>query len=291
MSDDDDDDLREAISRNLLARSGNAEAATMEFTQDDRRWVGRCFHGFEPEIKSASKFEEQVVAYTKCMKCLVENELNLRKCFEEHEGARAHLSQQSDQPAFVFSKCVDLRNDCMSKFWSKNSNLVDQNLVTMCYLCATNHVIDGDILNASCAASMAFFLEEWITVGQDECIAALNTTDENSITECFERLLYKITRTTSERSLILFFAEKISCSCLDEKKHEVEARPEMGHCSSCERVDEKANFRKCSNCKTAQYCDEVCQRKDWPLHKRICRDSCTHLARQVKKKGKKGAYT
>ena len=41
-------------------------------------------------------------------------------------------------------------------------------------------------------------------------------------------------------------------------------------CTYCKNHGRRKELQVCSNCKIARYCNEICQRKDWNSHKRIC---------------------
>ncbi|KAJ7457842.1 hypothetical protein FB451DRAFT_1183161 [Mycena latifolia] len=43
-----------------------------------------------------------------------------------------------------------------------------------------------------------------------------------------------------------------------------------GTCASCKTIKWKREIKTCRGCGTAVYCDEVCQRKHWPTHKKNC---------------------
>lgn len=42
---------------------------------------------------------------------------------------------------------------------------------------------------------------------------------------------------------------------------------ESSYCSSC---GEEKPDKKCAKCKAVQYCDRVCQRLHWSMHKKNC---------------------
>ena len=42
-------------------------------------------------------------------------------------------------------------------------------------------------------------------------------------------------------------------------------------CLNC--LKEVEGCSRCSKCRTALYCNRVCQEKHWPVHKNICQDS------------------
>jgi len=48
---------------------------------------------------------------------------------------------------------------------------------------------------------------------------------------------------------------------------------EPGHfCKHCLKVSSSPkSLKRCSKCREVRYCDATCQRKDWILHKRFCK--------------------
>ena len=44
-------------------------------------------------------------------------------------------------------------------------------------------------------------------------------------------------------------------------------------CGTCgkEQRSQEHQLRRCSRCKNAWYCDEICQKNAWPIHKQICK--------------------
>ena len=42
-------------------------------------------------------------------------------------------------------------------------------------------------------------------------------------------------------------------------------------CGYCDQRDTDRKLRLCSGCLDERYCDDVCQRKHWKSHKRLCR--------------------
>jgi len=75
-----------------------------------------------------------------------------------------------------------------------------------------------------------------------------------------------------DRAVTLFFAKRIPCRCLDEKKAEVKAQPKMGECYHCMNNFEFAALMKCKGCNIAHYCKKECQAAHWQLvHKEACK--------------------
>uniref|UniRef100_A0A7S2LYT7 MYND-type domain-containing protein n=1 Tax=Skeletonema marinoi TaxID=267567 RepID=A0A7S2LYT7_9STRA len=81
--------------------------------------------------------------------------------------------------------------------------------------------------------------------------------------------------TPDEHTLISFFRNRISCSCLSAKYKEVKSIVKMSFCHnlSCSLPDNKVELssrRPCSRCRKASYCSRQCQKADWPTHRAAC---------------------
>jgi hypothetical protein len=77
----------------------------------------------------------------------------------------------------------------------------------------------------------------------------------------------------TDRGLILFLAKQIPCSCLDEDKKNAKQAPRTGWCSYCNNENLGLELKKCSQCKSAEYCSKECQVADWKgLHKKHCKE-------------------
>ena len=63
------------------------------------------------------------------------------------------------------------------------------------------------------------------------------------------------------------------------KKNNV-VQPFGYRCADCGKMNVKSS--KCSKCKNASYCDEICQKKNWLLHKSICLGDSGLLAKKTK---------
>ncbi|KAG9080118.1 hypothetical protein FRC06_007059 [Ceratobasidium sp. 370] len=54
------------------------------------------------------------------------------------------------------------------------------------------------------------------------------------------------------------------------------------HCSSCHEEEKNGRpLKRCQQCKTIIYCDQTCQKFDWPLHKFECPALVAHAERHV----------
>jgi MYND finger len=75
----------------------------------------------------------------------------------------------------------------------------------------------------------------------------------------------------SKRNLVRFFASRIPCRCLDQKKREYQEK--LGKCNNrnCGKSVLDATLMNCGNCQIYKYCSKDCQAQDWPEHKKVCR--------------------
>lgn len=80
------------------------------------------------------------------------------------------------------------------------------------------------------------------------------------------------------RSLVRFFATRISCSCLDQKKAETKALPKIGSCYYCGEIKVRSTLTLCAGCKMEQYCSKECHRAAWPSHKDECKRAISERA-------------
>jgi hypothetical protein len=51
-----------------------------------------------------------------------------------------------------------------------------------------------------------------------------------------------------------------------------------GHAICCVCATRNASVRRCSGCSVAYYCGSICQRKDWSMHKKECREPLAYNA-------------
>jgi hypothetical protein len=78
----------------------------------------------------------------------------------------------------------------------------------------------------------------------------------------------------TERGLVLFLSKQIPCSCLDESKKNAKQAPKTGWCRRrhCNTSLLTLELKKCSQCKSVQYCSKECQAADWRAgHKVECK--------------------
>jgi len=74
------------------------------------------------------------------------------------------------------------------------------------------------------------------------------------------------------RSLVKFFVNQIPCNCLDELYAQIKSTiPKISTCTHCSKRKERSSIFICTGCKRAQYCSELCQIANAPIHKRECR--------------------
>ena len=99
-------------------------------------------------------------------------------------------------------------------------------------------------------ASLGFKREE---VGFNACFTATNIEEkEKNDSQVVSFLCGR------EKSVIKFYAKRITCKCLEEKYKSVkaEAKPKAGMCSCCQKCDDRKNLRMCTGCNST-YC-ELC---------------------------------
>lgn len=72
------------------------------------------------------------------------------------------------------------------------------------------------------------------------------------------------------RGVTRFYAKRIPCSCLDEKKKQVKKQTSTRFCQLCRLKYKKNSLKVCGSCNIATYCCRECQVADWPLHKTVC---------------------
>ncbi|KAL7527974.1 hypothetical protein ACHAWF_002386 [Thalassiosira exigua] len=73
------------------------------------------------------------------------------------------------------------------------------------------------------------------------------------------------------RSVVKFFANRITCKCLDGLLSEVQSQPKTGLCWNCSEKKDLRELMVCNGCKAADYCCVECQSSDWPRHQKHCK--------------------
>ena len=76
-------------------------------------------------------------------------------------------------------------------------------------------------------------------------------------------------RQGGDQSLIICFAKRATCDCLNERYNKSKEMPKQGMCDGCEKIIERRKMQLCA-CKVDQYCSAKCQRESWAKHKQCC---------------------
>ena len=71
-----------------------------------------------------------------------------------------------------------------------------------------------------------------------------------------------------------FFADRIICSCLAERKKKEKGGQRMSQCWHCNVRKKRRELLACSACEMTFYCNATCQAADWQRHKAFC-EECT----------------
>jgi hypothetical protein len=60
-------------------------------------------------------------------------------------------------------------------------------------------------------------------------------------------------------------------SKLEENRNTSTTKKQKGQCAGCgAKEGTEKKMMKCSRCEIVRYCSVVCQKKDWPVHKKVC---------------------
>ena len=127
----------------------------------------------------------------------------------------------------------------------------------------TQRLLDGDNEIAQLYACIACFFKEWIAVNVHKNQATLRWAKQVELYD------------SDDHTLVSYYRNRISCSCLDEKYKEVKFIKKIGYCynPNCShpgRKVERSKMLSCTRCGVANYCSVECQRADWKNHKQAC---------------------
>jgi hypothetical protein len=166
------------------------------------------------------------------------------------------------------------------KFWSKqkHARLIDAELVRFCFGGAASEVLGvlhargGRMQLARCLAQLGIYLITWFKLGKDTFLGARRGMPvESQNMQTMLDYQASIGKIETERGLVLFVSKQIPCSCLDESKENAKQAPKTGRCRHCNSEDLKLELKKCSQCKSVQYCSKECQVAAWRAgHKKEC---------------------
>jgi hypothetical protein len=165
--------------------------------------------------------------------------------------------------------------DMLEQFWSEpeHARFIYAEMVRSCYAFATIGVQDGTMSVTRRFSMLGAFLTAWIKLGKDTFLEELR--DMKAESPNIKTMLdfqASIRKMGTNRGLVIFLANQIPCSCLDNDKKIAKQAPKTGRCNYCHSPDLKVELKKCSQCKISQYCSKDCQVADWKRgHKKDCK--------------------
>ena len=127
----------------------------------------------------------------------------------------------------------------------------------------TQRLLDGDNEIAQLYACIACFFEDYMAVCWRKTQATLRVGKQVELYD------------SDDHTLVSYYRNRISCSCLDEKYKEVKFIKKIGYCynPNCShpgRKVERSKMLSCTRCGDANYCSVGCQKAHWKAHKQLC---------------------
>jgi hypothetical protein len=197
---------------------------------------------------------------------------------KEYQEIRAKYQFEGQDSGDHRRECVTTDFNTLEEFWttSEHARLVDVETIRYCYAFATDEVLRGATRSAYRYAFLGNYLATYLKLG-DQFLETLRGVPVK-LTALDAKTMHDWRATTekiaTDRELILFLSKQIPCSCLMEDKKNAKQAPKTGRCRYCCSVDLKGELRKCSQCKSVQYCSRECQVADWKAgHKKDCKVS------------------
>ena len=182
-----------------------------------------------------------------------------QKIFEGFINAYIDAFLSEDSVARGFTTAYESTKDEYAEMYeSKKLETVIAALLSR----GTQCILEGDI-HARMYASMACYFENFVAVHLHKTGAIFNLTKLVEL------------ESADDHTLVSYYRQRISCSCLDEKYKEVKAIKKMGRCYNpdCSLPDgrvERSKMFCCSRCGGANYCSFACQKNHWKKHREVC---------------------
>jgi hypothetical protein len=158
-------------------------------------------------------------------------------------------------------------------------NFGDKNVCDLIVSCltslGTSYLLeDKEILSGKCIAGLlaqaVLFVESMH--GQ---MTHYTTTGENNMGEDDVHYMNYMSKVKDiwqdmDREITKFYHRRNECSCVKEKYDQVKKQTQMSICQHCRQRRARSELKICTRCRITCYCNQECQRLDWPDHKVRC---------------------
>jgi len=214
----------------------------------------------EPHDKSCSPFPKT----TSCSHGLPEDsdKLRVRNCaITEYMTRLGELYEKLDLKNCTETEMFEEGLKLYNVYWNLNASIIDDILVKAVFAAAADAVRNDLMVEARTLAHLGIRFESCVYKRTD--------------TRCKDAK-----RTLTDRSLKIYLAKKIPCSCLNALKKDAKHAPKTNRCNQCQKEDIRDNMMKCSCCRVARYCSKGCQKADWCSGHR---DQCQKWAEYFRK--------
>jgi hypothetical protein len=217
----------------------------------------------------------------------------VKECLDRVEKRNQELKTKYESSGTEFGdhrrEGIQANFEILEQFWSepKHTRLIDARHIRFCFAYATEAALRGETDISRRIALLGIYLAAWLKLGKDTFLDALRGTPvASSNQQTIVDFTASMGKLGTDRELVLFLSKQIPCSCLDENKKNAKQAPKAGRCSYCTSQDLKLELKKCSQCKSVQYCSKGCQVADWRAgHKKECEKWKLHREQNAALKG------